>query len=200
MAVVKPFCCIHPARGLEPKIAALPYDVYSREEARHAVEGKPLSFLNIDRPETLFGPEQDMYAQEVYEAARMRLQNMQADGSFVKEESPVYYIYELTMDGRSQTGIVGCASIDDYERQVIRKHENTRAEKEEDRIRHVDACGAQTGPIFLAYRSHGTIRDIVKTVKTSEPEFSFETEDGIRHAGWKISEDRKSTRLNSSHP
>ena len=100
MAVVKPFCCIHPARGLEPKIAALPYDVYSREEARHAVEGKPLSFLNIDRPETLFGPEQDMYAQEVYEAARMRLQNMQADGSFVKEESPVYYIYELTwMDG-----------------------------------------------------------------------------------------------------
>lgn len=188
MAVIKPFCCIHPARGLEPEIAALPYDVYSREEARRAVEGKPLSFLNIDRPETLFGPEQDMYAQEVYEAARMRLQNMQADGSFIKEESPVYYIYELTMDGRSQTGIVGCASIDDYERKVIRKHENTRAEKEEDRIRHVDVCGAQTGPIFLAYRSHGTIRDIVKTVKASEPEFSFETEDGIRHAGWKISD------------
>ena len=186
MAVVKPFCCIHPTRGLEPEIAALPYDVYSREEARCAVEGKPLSFLNIDRPETMFRPEQDMYAQEVYEAARERLQKMMADGSFTKEESPVYYIYELTMDGRSQTGIVGCASIDDYEQQVIRKHENTRAEKEEDRIRHVDACSAQTGPIFLAYRSHEQIRDIVKTVKTSEPEFSFETEDGIRHAGWKI--------------
>lgn len=188
MAVVKPFCCVHPARGLEPEIAALPYDVYSREEARRAVEGKPLSFLNIDRPETLFGPEQDMYAQEVYEAARERLQKMQADGSFVKEESPVYYIYELTMDGRSQTGIVGCASIDDYEQQVIRKHENTRAEKEEDRIRHVDVCSAQTGPIFLAYRSHVSIREIVKKVKASEPEFSFETEDGIRHAGWKISD------------
>lgn len=188
MAVVKPFCCVHPARGLEPEIAALPYDVYSREEARRAVEGKHLSFLNIDRPETLFGPEQDMYAQEVYEAARERLQKMQADGSFVKEESPVYYIYELTMDGRSQTGIVGCASIDDYEQQVIRKHENTRAEKEEDRIRHVDVCSAQTGPIFLAYRSHASIREIVKKVKASEPEFSFETEDGIRHAGWKISD------------
>lgn len=186
MAVVKPFCCVHPARGLEPKIAALPYDVYSREEARCAVEGKPLSFLNIDRPETMFGPEQDMYAQEVYAAARERLQEMLADGSFTKEESPVYYIYELTMDGRSQTGIVGCASIDDYEQRVIRKHENTRAEKEEDRIRHVDACSAQTGTIFLAYRSHEQIQDIVKAVKASEPEFSFETEDGIRHAGWKI--------------
>ena len=119
MAVVKPFCCVHPARGLEPEIAALPYDVYNREEARRAVEGKPLSFLNIDRPETLFGPEQDMYAQEVYEAAKERLHSMQEDGSFVKDISPVYYIYELTMNGRSQTGIVGCASIDDYERQKI---------------------------------------------------------------------------------
>ena len=190
MAVVKPFCCIHPARGLEQKIAALPYDVYSREEARRAVEGKPLSFLNIDRPETLFGPEQDMYAQEVYEAAKERLHSMQEDGSFVKDESPVYYIYELTMNGRSQTGIVGCASIDDYERQIIKKHENTRAEKEEDRIRHVDVCGAQTGPIFLAYRAHGGIQRIVETVKASRPEFSFETEDGIRHAGWKVTEER----------
>lgn len=188
MAVVKPFCCIHPARGLEPKIAALPYDVYNREEARRAVEGKPLSFLNIDRPETLFGPEQDMYAQEVYEAARKRLQKMQEDGSFVKDESPVYYIYELTMEGRSQTGIVGCASIDDYERQVIRRHENTRAEKEADRIRHVDVCGAQTGPIFLAYRSQEKIREMIRRVKRSEPEFLFETEDKIRHAGWKITE------------
>ena len=186
MAVVKPFCCVHPARGLEPEIAALPYDVYNREEARRAVEGKPLSFLNIDRPETLFGPEQDMYAQEVYEAARDRLQKMRADGSFVKEESPVYYIYELTMNGRSQTGIVGCASIDDYERQVIRRHEETRAEKEQDRIRHVDICGAQTGPIFLAYRSRKEIRDMVEGIKAADPDFAFETEDGVRHAGWKV--------------
>lgn len=186
MAIVRPFCCVHPARGLEYKIAALPYDVYSREEARNAVEGRPLSFLNIDRPETLFDPDQDMYAQEVYEAAKDRLWKMQEEGSLVKETSPVYYIYELTMDGRSQTGIVGCTSIDDYEQQIIRKHENTRAEKEEDRIRHVDVCNAQTGPIFLAYRSHDKIRTIVEETKKEAAEFTFVAEDGIRHAGWRV--------------
>ena len=178
MAVVKPFCCIHPAKGLEHKIAALPYDVYSREEAKDAVDGRPLSFLNIDRPETLFGPEQDMYAQEVYQAAKDRLSKMQKEGAFVKEASPVYYIYELTMEGRSQTGIVGCASIDDYERQIIKKHEKTRAEKEADRIRHVDICNAQTGPIFLTYRSHTVIRAIVEETKKEKAAFDFTAEDG----------------------
>lgn len=191
MAVVRPFCCIHPAKGLEHKIAALPYDVYSREEARSAVKGRPLSFLNIDRPETLFDPEQDMYAQEVYEAARDRFLRMQEEGSFVKEASPVYYIYELMMDGRSQTGIVGCASIDDYENQIIRKHENTRAEKEADRIRHVDVCNAQTGPIFLAYRSHEKIRKIVEETKKSKAQFSFTAEDGVCHTGWRLDEAEK---------
>lgn len=188
MAIVKPFCCIHPAKGLEAKIAALPYDVYNRAEARKAVQGKPLSFLNIDRPETLFAQDQNMYSREVYEAAKKRLWEMMGDGSFVKEQEPVYYIYELTMDGRSQSGIVACASIDDYQKQVIKKHENTRAEKETDRIRHVDICGAQTGPIFLAYPSHETIRRIVAEVKSGEAEFSFTADDGIHHAGWKISD------------
>lgn len=195
MAVVRPFCCIHPAKGLEAEIAALPYDVYSRAEARRAVQGKPLSFLNIDRPETLFAQDQDMYAPKVYEAAKKRLWQMVSEGSFVKEEEPVYYIYELTMDGRSQTGIVACASIDDYQNRVIKKHENTRAEKEQDRIRHVDVCSAQTGPIFLAYRSQDAIRRIVEKVKAGEPEFSFTAEDGIRHAGWKVAEKELIQRL-----
>lgn len=189
MAVVRPFRCIHPAKGLESEIAALPYDVYNRAEARRAVQGKPLSFLNIDRAETLFSLDQNMYAPEVYEAAKKRLWQMVEDGSFVKEEKPVYYIYELTMNGRSQTGIVACASIDDYQNGIIRKHENTRAEKEQDRIRHVDACNAQTGPIFLAYRSQEAIRRVVEKVKSGEPEFSFAADDGIGHAGWKIGED-----------
>lgn len=188
MAVVRPFCCIHPAKGLESEIAALPYDVYNRSEARRAVQGKQLSFLNIDRPETLFAQDQNMYAPEVYEAARKRLWRMVEEKSFVKESEPVYYIYELTMDGRSQTGIVACASIDDYQNQVIKKHENTRPEKELDRIRHVDICGAQTGPIFLAYRSQKVIRTIVEAARSKEPEFAFTAEDGIRHAGWKISD------------
>ena len=195
MAVVKPFCCIHPAKGLEHKIAALPYDVYSREEAKDAVDGRPLSFLNIDRPETLFGPEQDMYAQEVYQAAKDRLSKMQKEGAFVKEASPVYYIYELTMEGRSQTGIVGCASIDDYERQMIKKHEKTRAEKEADRIRHVDICNAQTGPIFLTYRSHTVIRAIVEETKKEKAAFDFTAEDGVRHMGWKLSDAKKMQKL-----
>lgn len=169
MAVVKPFCCIHPARGLESRIAALPYDVYSREEARLAVKGEPLSFLNIDRPETMFPETQDMYAEEVYQAAKERLWKMVEEGSFVKEEEPVYYIYELSMEGRTQTGIVACASIDDYLDQTIRRHENTREEKEQDRIRHVDTCSAQTGPIFLAYRASQEIRAVVEEVKEEPP-------------------------------
>lgn len=195
MAVVKPFCCIHPARGLESRIAALPYDVYSREEARLAVKGEPLSFLNIDRPETMFPETQDMYAEEVYQAAKERLWKMMEEGSFVKEEEPVYYIYELSMEGRTQTGIVACASVDDYIDQTIRRHENTREEKEQDRIRHVDTCSAQTGPIFLAYRASQEIRAVVEEVKEEPPEFSFTAEDGIGHAGWKVSEQDKIRKL-----
>ena len=186
MAVIRPFRCIHPAKGLEPDIAALPYDVYHREDAREAVQGKPLSFLNIDRPETMFPPEQDMYAPEVYEAGSRRLWKMVEEGGFVQEKAPVYYLYELTMDGRTQTGLVACASIDDYQNHVIKKHENTREEKELDRIRHVEACRAQTGPIFLTYRAQEEIRVLTEAVKKEEPEFSFVSEDGIRHRGWKI--------------
>ena len=187
MAAVKPFRCIHPANGREEQIAALPYDVYSREEARNAVEGKPLSFLNIDRPETMFAPEQDMYAPEVYKAAANRLQQMRTEGSFVQEEMPVYYLYELTMDDRSQTGIVACASVDDYLSKVIKKHENTRADKELDRINHVDTCSAQTGPIFLAYRANAVISAEVAKAKQEKPVYSFTAVDGIRHQVWKIS-------------
>ena len=100
MAEIRPFCCVHPATEVVSQVAALPYDVYNREEARQAVEGKPLSFLNIDRPETMFAPDQDMYAPEVYEAARQRLEEQEQAGVYVKEEQPVYYLYELTMDGR----------------------------------------------------------------------------------------------------
>lgn len=190
MPVIRPFCAIRPADGLAERIAALPYDVYDRAEARAAVAGAPLSFLNIDRPETQFEEGHDMYAPEVYQRAHDLLWGMKEDGSLIEDPRPCYYLYELTMDGRAQTGIVACASIDDYERGVIRKHENTRAEKEKDRIRHVDACGAQTGPIFLAYRQTETLREIVRHAKTEPPIFAFTSEDSITHRGWKI-EDRE---------
>lgn len=186
MADIRPFRAVRPKEGLEAKIAALPYDVYSREEAKDAVQGKPLSFLNIDRPETFFETTENIYAPKVYERAGKALQDMIEQGSLVKENEECYYLYELTMQGRTQTGIVACASIDDYLNNVIKKHENTREDKELDRIRHVDACSAQTGPIFLAYRFHQGIQNVIDGIKKCSPYFDFTAEDGIRHRGWKI--------------
>ncbi len=191
MAEIRAFRGIRPAAGKEADIAALPYDVYNREEARKAVEGKPLTFLRIDRAETQLSEETDIYAPEVYQKAKELLWGMVENGDFVQDDKPCYYLYELTMNGRSQTGIVACASIDDYLNGMIKKHENTRREKEEDRVRHVDICDVQTGPIFLAYRNQESLKKIVADVKTGAALFDFTSEDGIRHRGWKIADTEK---------
>ncbi|MCR5396833.1 MAG: DUF1015 domain-containing protein [Lachnospiraceae bacterium] len=188
MATIKPFYGIRPVKGKEAQIAALPYDVYNRQEAKEEVKDKPLSFLRIDRAETNFPDEVSTYDEKVYQKAHDLLWEMVEKGDFVKEDAPCYYIYELTMDGRTQTGIVACASIDDYENNVIKKHENTRADKEADRIHHVDSCNAQTGPIFLAYRNRREIDEVVKHVKTKEALYDFTSEDGIRHRAFVISD------------
>ena len=189
MAVIKPFKAYRPRKGLEAQIAALPYDVYSREEACEAVKGKPLSFLNIDRAETQFDASVDTYDDRVYKKAHDLLWGMIEKGEFVQEEKAVYYIYELTMDGRVQTGITACASVDDYLNNIIKKHENTRADKELDRIRHVEACEAQTGPIFLAYRSNEVISKIIDRIKAKDALYDFTADDGIRHRVWIIDDD-----------
>ena len=186
MALIRPFAAYRPAPGREERIAALPYDVYNREEATQVVKGNPDSFLTIDRAETGFGPEVDTYAPQVYERASRLLQEKIAAGDFVKESSPCFYLYEQTFQGRSQTGIAACASIDDYLDNTIKKHENTRAEKEQDRIRHVDVCNMQTGPIFLAYRTNDTMRDITAQVKEDKPVYDFVAEDGVGHRVWVI--------------
>ncbi len=186
MAEIRPFPAIRPAKGKERDIAALPYDVYSRQEAREAVKGKPLSFLRIDRAETQLAEDTDIYDSCVYEKARELLWGMVESGDFIQDDTACYYLYELTMNGRSQTGIVACASVDDYLRNRIKKHENTRREKEEDRVRHVDICDAQTGPIFLACRSEQVLKNLVEKEKQAESLFDFMSEDGIRHRGWKI--------------
>lgn len=189
MAQMKPFKAYRPAVGLEAKIAALPYDVYNRAEACEVVKKNPYSFLAIDRAETQFGDEVDTYAPEVYEKARTMLREQIAEGRFIQEEKPCYYLYEQTMDGRSQTGIVACASIDDYCNNIIKKHENTRADKEQDRINHVDICNMQTGPIFLAYRANDVLRRLVNTVKAEPPIYDFVSEDGIGHRVWIIAKE-----------
>lgn len=186
MAKIIPFCAVRPRADLADQIAALPYDVYSREEAYKKVKEDSMSFLRIDRPETQFPEDYDMYAPEVYEKARDMLNGMIREGYFIQEEKRAYYVYELVMDGRSQVGIGACASVDDYENQVIKKHENTRADKEADRIRHVDVCSAQTGPIFLAYRRREGIEQEVRKAMTNPPVYDFTAEDGITHRVWVI--------------
>ena len=189
MANIRPFKAYRPKEGLEDKIAALPYDVYNREEAVAVVKENPMSFLAIDRAETQFDASVDTYAPEVYAKAKEMLWGQVAEGKFVQEDTPCYYLYEQTMNGRSQTGIVACASIDDYTNNIIKKHENTRADKEQDRINHVDICSMQTGPIFLAYRSNEVLQSIVKTVKGTAPVYDFVSEDSIGHKVWVISEE-----------
>ena len=191
MAELKPFSCIRPQEDLVEKIAALPYDVVNRREAKEIVKANPYSFLKIDRAETQLEDCVDIYSDTVYEKARDTLQEMIEDGSFLTEESPCYYIYELTMHGRTQTGIVGCASVDDYLNDRIKKHENTKPEKELDRIRHVDTCSAHTGPIFLAYRKNNRLSQIQEEEKRKEPLYAFVAEDGIRHRVWKVDEENR---------
>lgn len=198
MAVIKPFAAIRPDREKVEKIAALPYDVYNREEAKAAVEKQPESFLKIDRAETQLADSVDIYDEMVYQKARDTLWEMVENGSFVREAKRCYYIYELTMEGRTQTGITACASIDDYEKGIIKKHENTRADKETDRINHVDICNAQTGPIFLAYRSQEGINRIVAEVKREEALYDFVSEDGIRHRVWAVLADKQIAELEES--
>lgn len=186
MSTIRPFQAVRPSGNLAASIAALPYDVYNSREARSIVTENPLSFLKIDRAETQFPEGTDMYSLQVYEKARDTLNSMIADGSFVKDASPCFYIYSLTMNGRTQSGLVGCAAVDDYLNGVILKHENTLEEKELDRIRHVDICSAQTGPIFLTYRPDEQIRTLIGRIRQEEPLFDFISDDAVRHQGWMI--------------
>jgi len=188
MAVLKPFQAIRPKKGLEEQMAALPYDVYNRAEAKVVVEKNPLSFLAIDRAETQFSDDVDTYADCVYDKAKEMLWDRVAKGEYIQEAEKCYYVYELVMDGRSQVGIVACASIDDYQNNIIKKHENTRADKEVDRIRHVSTCEAQTGPIFLAYRSNSVINEVVANKRAEAPLYDFVADDGIAHKVWVINE------------
>ena len=187
MAEIRPFVSVRPAEELASRVAALPYDVYNRQEAKEEVQREPLSFLKIDRAETNFDDNVDTYAPEVYQKAKELLQKDKQEGVYITDEDRSYYIYQLVMDGRPQTGLVACSSVDDYMNHVIKKHENTREDKEIDRITHVDTCSAQTGPIFLAYRSDKGIHDIVASyVENETPIYDFTAVDGIAHRVWKI--------------
>ncbi|MBQ7781736.1 MAG: DUF1015 domain-containing protein [Lachnospiraceae bacterium] len=190
MAKIRPFKAIRPTEELADKIAALPYDVYNRQEAKEVVAGDNHTFLRIDRAETQFSDDVDTYDARVYQKAKELLLEQIEKGEFITEEKPCFYLYELIMDGRSQTGIVGCASIDDYVNGIIKKHENTRADKEEDRIRHVDTLDAQTGPIFLAYRDRAELKELIQKYKSGSAVYDFTSDDGISHRVFVIEDEQ----------
>lgn len=182
MADIRPFRAFRPNNDIVEKKASLPYDVFNRKEAMEKVRQNPDSFLAIDRPETFFSPDQDMYDPIVYKKAHDELWKQIEDGTFIQDEKPCFYIYEQTMNGRTQTGIVALSSIDDYLNNVIKKHENTRQEKEEDRINHVYTCEAQTGPIFLCYRKHRLLSELIDRIRdVDEPVYEFVSEDNVKN-------------------
>ena len=184
MVTVKPFKALRPTKELAHLCAALPYDVMSSDEAREMVKGNPYTFLRIDRAEVNLEKGVDIYSGVVYETARKTLEKMEKDGVYVNDPSPKYYFYRQIMDGRAQTGIVGCASIQDYLDNRIKKHELTRADKEIDRITHVDTCSAHTGPIFLTYKDSIALDEIIEKQTQGAPIYDFTSEDGIRHTVW----------------
>ena len=197
MALFQAFRAVRPAEGKAEKVAALPYDVVSRKEAREIGEKNPYSFLHVDRAEMDLDPEIDLYDAEVYQKAKENLDRFQAEGTLIQDEKPNYYLYELIRKGKSQTGIVGVSSIDDYMNGVIKKHELTREDKEQDRIHHVDICDANTGPIFLACRYPEELLVLMENWKNShEPVYDFTSEDEITHRVWIVDEEEKIQKIN----
>ncbi len=187
MAVFRPFKAFRPSVSNQSLIPALPYDVMSSDEAREMVKGNSLSFLHVDKAEIDLPPETDIYDSSVYEKAKENLLYLEKSGNMIQDETPCIYIYKQVMNGRAQTGLVGCASIDDYMNNIIKKHEKTLAPKEQDRIRHVDTCDANTGPIFLTYKSSHTINMIVSTwMSEHDPVYDFTTDDDIKNVVWVI--------------
>ena len=198
MALFQAFRAVRPAEGKAEKVAALPYDVVSREEAREIGEKNPYSFLHVDRAEMDLDPEIDLYDAVVYQKAKENLDRFQAEGTLIQDEKPNYYLYELIRKGKSQTGIVGVSSIDDYMNGVIKKHELTREDKEQDRIHHVDICDANTGPIFLACRYPKELLVLMENWKNShEPVYDFTSEDEITHRVWIVDEEEKIQKIHS---
>lgn len=189
MAVFRTFQALRPIQEKAADVAALPYDVVNREEAKKIGDENPFSFLHVDRPEMDLEPGIDLYDERVYEKARENLMEMEKKGILVQDKTSCYYIYELVRKGKTQTGIVGCASIDDYRNGVVKKHELTREDKEQDRIHHVDSCNANTGPIFLACRYPENLLKLMNEWKTSHKAvYDFTEEDEITHRVWVIDE------------
>ena len=196
MSIFRPFRAVRPTPEYASRVAALPYDVMNADEARALVKGNPYSFLHVDKAEIDLPRNMYHYDDAVYKQAATKLRHMKADGVYEQDDTACFYIMEQTWNGRTQTGLVGCASIDDYKNSVIKRHENTLPAKEVDRIKHVTACNANTGPIFLTYREKPEITELVHGVKAaSAPVYEFTTDDGVETRCWVISDEAVNSSL-----
>ena len=199
MALLRAFKALRPVPELASKVAAPPYDVISSEEARRKVVKNPYSFLHVDKAEIDLPRDIDLYDEKVYIKAGENLKNMVNNGTLIKDEEANLYIYRQTMDSHIQTGLVGCVSIDDYIDGNIKKHEDTREDKEKDRINHVKYCNANTGPIFLVYREKAEVSGTIgKWIMGHKPVYDFIASDGIKHTLWVI-DDRETIGLLTEH-
>jgi uncharacterized protein (DUF1015 family) len=186
MATVRPFRALRPPRERAAEVASVPYDVVSTAEARELARGNPWSFLRVSRPEIDLPVGTDPHVEDVYRKAVENYERLKRDCPLAPEASPSLYIYRLRMGGHVQTGVAACCSIDEYDRDVIRKHERTRKDKEDDRTRHMLALGAQTGPVFLTYRGRKEIDEIIERAKRDDPLYDFAAPDGVSHTLWRL--------------
>jgi uncharacterized protein (DUF1015 family) len=191
MAIISPFNAVRPTSELASQVASRPYDVLNSDEARAEAKGNPYSFLHVTKSEIDLPVDIDTHSKAVYEKAKENLQQLISTGVLIKENKPCYYIYQLIMNGRRQTGLVCVSSVQDYFDDVIKKHEFTRPEKEKDRIDHMQTIEAQTGNVFLAYRDVAAVNALINEWKASnKPAYDFSADDGIQHSIWIIDNDR----------
>lgn len=186
MAVIRPFRAVRPARDAAPAVSSVPYDVVSTEEARQLASGNPLSFLHVTRSEIDLPPGTDPYSSEVYLKARTNLEALRAQAPLIEEDRPALYFYRLRMGGHEQTGVAACFSVDEYEADLIKKHERTRPDKEDDRTRHIIELRAQTGVVFLTYKADESIDRLCRAVTSEAPLYDFRADDGVQHTIWRV--------------
>ena len=201
MAIIKPFRAFRPRREVAPMVAAFPYDVMDTEEARGMAEGNPYSFLHVSRPEIDLPPDTDPYSMEVYLKGRDNLREFIKNGTLVQDQSECYYVYRQRMGAIIQTGLVVCAGVDDYQSGVIKKHELTRADKEEDRVRHIDYLNANDEPVFYTYRSDAgscAIAAQIEEIVARDPLYDFTTDDGLTHTLWIVDDKKEITWLTAN--
>ncbi len=189
MVKIREFAALRPREDLAAEVASPPYDVLDSREARERARGKPYSFLHVVKPEIDLPEETDPYDKSVYLKGRENLDRMAADGVLIDDREPGLYFYRQVMGDHSQTGLVACASIEDYENDRIKKHEHTRADKEADRIRHVETLNANTGPVFLTYPADRDMNQLAEEITSTPPLYDFTADDGIRHTVWKLDQE-----------